>query len=206
MRNMTQTKGGDLLDSLEACQRQQRRRHDRLIVGNTGSFTFSFSSVEEAFVLETGYDGTPDHTLTSLVQGRLFGCPHRLRDLNGDGFDEHIITEPLNATGKWLERARFGCLRHPDNRCPVSPVNSIHHHAQHPYRRSRFLRRRRERGRVRRRLHLEQDGFIIEPFGTPPQLRQLWATSDGQLIAEKATQASGPEFQWLQMGTLTATD
>ena len=60
----------------------------------------SFSSVEYFYGSETGYDGTPDHTLTSLVQGRLFGLSIAcVGDLNGDGFDEHIITEPLNATG-----------------------------------------------------------------------------------------------------------
>ena len=47
-----------------------------------------------------GYDGTPDHTLASLTQGRLFGLVVAcVGDLNGDGFEEHIITEPLNGTG-----------------------------------------------------------------------------------------------------------
>ena len=188
MRNMTQTKGGDLFGrSLEACD-VNNDGHDELIVGNTGSYedSLSFSSVEYFYGSETGYDGTPDHTLTSLVQGRLFGLSIAcVGDLNGDGYDEHIITEPLNATGGfgtgtlWLFEGTDQSLPgEPD--WQHSPTT-----AQHPDRRSRFLRRRRERGRVRRRLTSRTAGWVHHQAVWELHLGSASGlTSDGQLIAE----------------------
>ena len=101
LRNVTQTQGGDLFGrSLEGCD-VNNDGYDELIVGNTGSYqnTLSYSSVEYFFGSSSGYNGSADHTLSSLLQGRLFGLSVTcVGDVNGDGFDEHIITEPLNGT------------------------------------------------------------------------------------------------------------
>jgi hypothetical protein len=119
MRNLTQTKDGDLFGrSLEGCD-INNDGFDELIVGNTGSFedAISYSSVEYFYGASTGYNGTPDHTLSSLVQGKLFGLVVAcVGDLNGDGYDEHIITEPLNSTSAfgtgvlWLFEGTNGLL------------------------------------------------------------------------------------------------
>jgi hypothetical protein len=100
-RNLTQTKDGGLFGrSLEACD-VNNDGHDELIVGNTGDFSkpATYSSIEYFFGSSSGYNGTADHALESIVQGKLFGfniaC---VGDLNGDGFDEHIISEPFNST------------------------------------------------------------------------------------------------------------
>ena len=119
LRNLTQTKAGDLFGrSLEGCD-VNNDGFDELIVGNTGSFedALSYSSVEYYYGSSTGYNGTPDHTLASITQGRLFGLVVAcVGDLNGDGYDEHIITEPLNSTGTfgagllWLFEGTNGTL------------------------------------------------------------------------------------------------
>ncbi|MEL0312478.1 MAG: VCBS repeat-containing protein [Candidatus Poseidoniales archaeon] len=100
-RNLTQTKDGGLFGrSIEACD-VNNDGHDELIVGNTGDFSkpATYSSIEYFFGSSSGYNGTADHALESIVQGKLFGfniaC---VGDLNGDGFDEHIISEPFNST------------------------------------------------------------------------------------------------------------
>ena len=119
LRNLTQTQAGDLFGrSLEGCD-VNNDGFDELIVGNTGSFedALSFSSVEYYYGSSAGYNGTPDHTLASITQGRLFGLVVAcVGDLNGDGYDEHIITEPLNSTGTfgagllWLFEGTNGTL------------------------------------------------------------------------------------------------
>ncbi|MGB2372771.1 MAG: hypothetical protein ACPIA6_03640, partial [Poseidonia sp.] len=100
-RNLTQTKDGGLFGrSLEACD-VNNDGHDELIVGNTGDYSKSttFSSIEYFFGSSSGYNGTADHTLESIVSGRLFGLNIAcVGDLNGDGFDEHIISEPYNSS------------------------------------------------------------------------------------------------------------
>ena len=100
-RNLTQTQDGGLFGrSLEACD-VNNDGHDELIVGNTGDYSkpTTYSSIEYFFGSSSGYNGTADHTLASIVQGKLFGfniaC---VGDLNGDGFNEHIISEPFNST------------------------------------------------------------------------------------------------------------
>lgn len=101
VRNLTQTTSGPLFGrSLEGCD-VNGDGHAELIVGNTGDYSSSlgYSSVEYFYGGSSGYAGTPDHTLESLSQGRLFGlnivC---VGDLNGDGLNEHMISEPFNTT------------------------------------------------------------------------------------------------------------
>ena len=102
LRNITQSEQGNLFGrSLEGCD-INNDGYDELIVGNTGSLEepLSFSSIEYFYGSTTGYDGTPDHTLAPLSQAKLFGLDIAcVGDVNGDGYDEHIITEPLNSTG-----------------------------------------------------------------------------------------------------------
>lgn len=101
LRNLTQTENGGLFGrSLEACD-VNNDGHDELIVGNTGDYDTptTYSSVEYFFGSSSGFNGTADHTLAPLIAGKLFGfniaC---VGDLNGDGYDEHIVSEPFNST------------------------------------------------------------------------------------------------------------
>ena len=78
---------GDLFGrSLEGCD-VNNDGFDELIVGNTGSFEDALSyPVEYYYGSSAGYNGTPDHTLASITQGRLFGLVVAcVGDLNGDG-------------------------------------------------------------------------------------------------------------------------
>ena len=101
VRNVTQTGDGSMFGrTLEGCDLNGDGRAE-LIVANTGSYAspLSYSSIEYFYGDVAGYQGTPDHVISSLFQGRLFG--HGIvcaGDINGDGFDEHIITEPFNTT------------------------------------------------------------------------------------------------------------
>jgi len=117
MRNLTQTEAGDMFGrSLSSCDINGDGLDD-LIIGNTGTFSnaLTFSSVEYFTAASTGFNGTPTHTVESLVQNRLFGhniaC---LGDIHGDGLEDHIITEPFNGTavfggGKlWLYNGTTG--------------------------------------------------------------------------------------------------
>ena len=118
-RNLTQSKKGDLFGrSLEACD-INNDGHDELLVGNTGSFEVinSFSSVEYFYGSPTGYNGTPDHTLESIVSGQLLGMVIAcVGDVNGDGYEDHLLTEPFNSTQTfgggmlWLYYGTTGAL------------------------------------------------------------------------------------------------
>ena len=103
---------------LEACD-INNDGHDELLVGNTGSFEVinSFSSVEYFYGSPTGYNGTPDHTLESIVSGQLLGMVIAcVGDVNGDGYEDHLLTEPFNSTQTfgggmlWLYYGTTGAL------------------------------------------------------------------------------------------------
>lgn len=100
-RNLTPSKEGPMFGrSMEGCD-VNGDGFDELIVGNTGTFedSLGYSSVEYFYGNASGYAGTPDHTLESLSQGRLLG--HSIvcaGDLNADGLNEHLLTEPFNTT------------------------------------------------------------------------------------------------------------
>ena len=93
--------------------------NDELLVGNTGSFEVinSFSSVEYFYGSPTGYNGTPDHTLESIVSGQLLGMVIAcVGDVNGDSYEDHLLTEPFNSTQAfggsmlWLYYGTTGAL------------------------------------------------------------------------------------------------
>lgn len=72
-----------------------------LVVSNTGTVASpsGFSSIEVFHGSASGYNGTPDRTFVSNLQGRLFG--HALLitpDVTGDGCDDLLASEPLNGT------------------------------------------------------------------------------------------------------------
>lgn len=119
-RNLTQTKAGSMFGrALEGCD-INGDGYEELIVSNTGSFTasLSYSSLEYFYGNASGYAGTPDHTIESLIQGRLFGVNVAcIGDVNGDGYNEHIITEPFNSSSEafgtgalWLYEGTAGTL------------------------------------------------------------------------------------------------
>ena len=100
-RNLTASKNGNMFGrSIEGCDMNGDGREE-LIISNVGTYTTTpdYSSVEYFSGMATGYNGTPDHTLETNKQGRLFG--HTVAcvgDVQGDGFADHIITEPFNGT------------------------------------------------------------------------------------------------------------
>ena len=101
VRNITQSKVGAMFGrALEGCD-INADGEDELIVTNTGSYadSITYSSIEYFYGNTSGYSGTPDVSLESNVQGKLFGynvvC---VDDINGDGYQDHIITEPYNTT------------------------------------------------------------------------------------------------------------
>ena len=101
-RNLTQSSNGNMFGrTMEACD-IDGDSYDELLIGNTGTYenALSFSSVEYFEGTSNGYDGTPIHVIESNQQGRLFGyniaC---LEDVNADGMEDHIITEPFNSSG-----------------------------------------------------------------------------------------------------------
>ena len=103
-RNITQTGNGPKFGrTLETCD-MNGDGFDELIVGNSPDLTSfnGYSSVEYFEGSSSGVDGTPQHILTSIVQGKLFAysvvC---LGDVNNDGYEDHIVTEPFNGTGAY---------------------------------------------------------------------------------------------------------
>ena len=75
-----------------------------LAVSNTGNLSSpsGYSSIEVYHGSASGYNGTPDRTMVSNIQGRLFGYSLAvLDDVNGDGCGELLVGEPLNGTSEY---------------------------------------------------------------------------------------------------------
>jgi len=75
-----------------------------LVVSNTGNLSSpsGYSSIEIYHGSNGGYNGTPDRTFVSNVQGRLFGYSLTvLDDVDGDGCGDLLVSEPLNGTGEY---------------------------------------------------------------------------------------------------------
>ena len=73
-----------------------------LVIGNTGDLTDSsgFSSVEIRYGSSSGYAAEPDRAFQSILAGVLFGYHVQIvNDLNADGYDELLISEPYNTSG-----------------------------------------------------------------------------------------------------------
>ena len=75
-----------------------------LVVSNTGSLATpsGYSSIEVFHGSSSGFNGTPDRTMVSNVQGRLLG--HALAitdDVDGDGCADLLVSEPLNGTSAY---------------------------------------------------------------------------------------------------------
>lgn len=100
-RNITQSLVGEGFGrDLEGCD-INGDGFDELIISNTGTYedALSFSSIEYFYGSVDGYNGSNDHGIQSNSNGRLMGynlaC---LDDVHGDGYEDHIITEPFNST------------------------------------------------------------------------------------------------------------
>ena len=103
-REITQTGNGPQFGrNIEACD-YNGDGFDDLIVSNSPSLTSinGYSSVEYFDGSSSGIDGSPEHILESLVQGKLFAYSVKcLGDINDDGLEDHMITEPYNQTGAY---------------------------------------------------------------------------------------------------------
>lgn len=72
-----------------------------LVIANTDSEAnpTGYSSIEIFYGSLSGFNGTPDKVITSLLQGRLMGWQTEIiSDVNGDGYDELVFSEIFNGT------------------------------------------------------------------------------------------------------------
>ena len=75
-----------------------------LVIGNSGDLeqNTGYSSVEIRYGGTNGYSFDPDMSFQSSMSGSLFGYDVEIiNDLNGDGLDEIIISEPYNLSGNF---------------------------------------------------------------------------------------------------------
>lgn len=102
-RNMTQTGEGPLFGQTIAANGDLNGDGmSDLLVANTGDFSnpLGYSSIEIFFGGSNGYNGTSDQTIQSNQQGKLLGWSMNfLGDVNADGFDDFMFSEPFNGSG-----------------------------------------------------------------------------------------------------------
>ena len=102
LRNITQTKDGPLFGrTLAANGDLNGDGMSDLLVSNTGNFDspLGYGSIEIFFGGANGYNGTFDQSIVSTLQGKLFGWSmNYLGDVNSDGYDDFMFSEPFNTT------------------------------------------------------------------------------------------------------------
>ena len=105
VRNITQTQEFTLLGrSLSASGDLNGDGFDDLLVSNAASFeSFSgFPTVEIYFGTSFGFNGSADQTISSIVQGKMFGHTiDFIGDVNADGYDDMMFSEVYNGTSEF---------------------------------------------------------------------------------------------------------
>ena len=102
VRNITQTKNGPLFGRSVATNGDLNGDGmNDMIVSNTGDFDspMGFSSIEIFFGKEGGFNGSADQSIITNLQGKLFGFTlNYLGDVNADGYDDFMFSEPFNSS------------------------------------------------------------------------------------------------------------
>lgn len=103
LRNITQTQEGPMFGQIIATNGDLNGDGmSDLLVANTGNILnpLGYSSIEIFFGGANGYNGTYDQSIITLEQGNLFASSiNYIGDVNADGFDDFMFSEPFNGTG-----------------------------------------------------------------------------------------------------------